>query len=101
MGRHVGSHTYGNTACAVHQEVREAARQYDRLTQRIVEVELHVYGILVNITQHFLSQLRETRLGITHSGCAVTVHRTEVTLAVHQAITHVPRLGHTHQRTVD
>ena len=101
MRRHVGRHTYGDTACAVHQQVREAARQHSRLEQRVVEVRHHIDGVFLDITQHLLGELRQTRLGITHSGSAVTVHRTEVTLTVYEAVTHRPGLRHTHERTVD
>ena len=101
MGRHVRRHTYGYTAGTVHQQVRETARQHRRLFERVVEVILHIHGILLDITQHLFCELREARLGITHRSSTIAIDRTEVTLAVYQAITHRPGLRHTHQRTID
>ena len=101
MRWHVRCHTNCNTAGSVHQQVRETARQNGRLFQRVVEVILHIYGVLLDIAKHLFCQLRQTSLGITHSSCAITIDRTEVTLTIYEAITHCPRLCHTNQGTVN
>ena len=93
--RHICCHTNGNTACTIYQQVRETARQNNRLFERVVEVILHINGILVDIAEHFLGQFAQTSLSITHSSCAIAIDRTEVTLTINQAITHCPRLSHT------
>ena len=95
MRRHVRRHSDSNTACAVDQQVREAARQHNRLFQAVVEVILHIDGILVDIAKHLFCEFTQTRLRITHGSCSIAIDRTEVTLTIHQAITHCPRLRHT------
>ena len=99
--RHIGSHTHSNTTCTINKQVREAARQNNRLFERVVEVELHIHGIFLNIAEHLLSQFREARLRITHSRSTITVNRTEVTLTIHQHTTHVPWLRHTNESSID
>ena len=100
MRRHVRSHTYGYTACAVHQQVRESCRQHGRLTTAVVVVELHIYGIFVDIVQHLFCQFLQSRLGVTHGSRTVAVHTTEVTLTIYQRITHCPRLCQANQCAV-
>ena len=53
---HIRGHTYGNTRSAVYQQVREAAGQDGRFTQRVIEVQLHIHGIFVDIAQHLFGQ---------------------------------------------
>ena len=101
MRSHVGCHTYRDTRTAINEQVRETARQYSRLTQTIVEVRHHINGIFLDVAKHLFCQLRQACLGITHSRCAITIDVTKVTLAIYQAITHVPRLSQTHQSAVD
>ena len=55
VGRHIGSHTYCDTAGTIHQEVREATWQYHWLAERVVEVQLHIHGIFLDIAEHLLS----------------------------------------------
>ena len=101
MRWHICGHTYRNTTRTIHQQVRETTWQHDWLAQRVIKVQLHIYGILLDIAKHLLRQLRETCLCITHSSCTITVHRTKVTLSIYQHITHIPWLCHTHQCTID
>ena len=101
MRSHVRRHTYCDTRTAINQQVRETARQHSRLTQTIVEVRHHIHGVFLDVAKHLFCELGQTCLGITHSRCTITVHVTEVTLAIYQAVTHVPRLCQTHQSTVD
>ena len=101
VGWHVRCHTYCDTACSVHQQVREATWQYHWLAQRVVEVQLHIHGIFVYIAKHLFGKFREACFGITHCCCTVAVNRTKVTLSVHQHVAHVPWLCHTHERAID
>ena len=73
MRWHIRSHTYGNTACAIHEQVREAARQNGRFTERVVEIQLHIHRILLDITEHLFGEFGKTRFGITHCSCTITI----------------------------
>ena len=101
MRRHVGGHTYGDAVAAVYQQSGDLRRQHGRLLGRIVKSILEVDGVLVEVIEHLFGDLLQTRLGVTHGSGAVTVHRTKVTLRVHQGIAQRPPLGHTRQRVID
>ena len=100
MSRHVGSHTYGNTRCTVYQQIRDACRHNGRFLQCIVKVRGKVNCFLIQISHQVFTHLLQTRFGITHSRCTVTVNRTEVTLTVYKRISHSPILSHTNQCTI-
>ena len=96
VGRHISSHTHGNTAGPVHKKVGNTGRHDRRLHQGIIEIRHHVHSLLVKILHHCLTDQAQPCFSITHGRCRVTIHRTEVSLSVHQRITHVPILCHTH-----
>ena len=66
MRSHIGSHPYGNPACAVDQQVREPRRQYGWLHTRIVEVALEVNRFFVDIPKQFAGDLSHSSFRITH-----------------------------------
>ena len=101
VGRHIGSHTYGNTVTTIDQQVRNLGGHYAGLYQRIVEVVDHIDGVLLQVVHDVLAHLRETALGVTHGSWRVAIDTTEVTLSVDECITHVPVLGHTNEGTID
>ena len=101
VGRHIGSHTYGNTVTTIYQKIRNLGRHHGRLLQGIIEVVGHINRFLVKVIHDMLTHLGEAALCITHGSRRVTVNRTEVTLSVNQGITHVPLLSHTHQSAVN
>ena len=93
MGSHVGGHTHGYTRRTVKQKQRGLGGKHRGLFERIVEVEGHIDGVLVYVCKHFLGELLELRLRISHRGDGIAVHRTEVTLAENEGISLVPVLG--------
>ena len=50
---------------AVHQQVGEAGRQYDRLLALLIEVRLEIDRVFLDIRQHVVRQLGHAGLGIT------------------------------------
>jgi len=98
---HVGGHTDGDTAGAVDNQQGNLRRQDRRLVNGVVEVERPVDGLLVDVGHHLVGNLAHAGLGITHGRRRIAVHRTEVTLAVDERITHRPLLGQTHHGVVD
>ena len=99
--RNIGRHTDGNTLTAIDQQVREAGRKNRRLLFFAIVVVLHVDGILVQISEHLDSDLGHTCFRITHRGCTVSVHVTEVAMAIDQYLAHVPVLGHVNKGAID
>ena len=100
MRRDVGGHADGDAGRAVHQQVREAGGQHDRLLQALVVVGLPVHGILLQALEQLHGRLGQTRLGVTHGGGGVAVDGTEVAMAVHQRHAHVERLSQANHRVV-
>ena len=98
--RHVGRHTYGDTARTVDKKQRNLCRQHGRLLYSIVEVERPVDRLLLDVCHYLVGDLLHACLGITHGRRRVAVHRTEVTLTLDQRIAHRPVLGHTHHSFV-
>ena len=101
VGRHVGGHADGDAARAVHQQQRDLGRKHRGFGDRVVEVERPVDGLLLDVGHHLVGDLLHAGLGVTHGRGRVAVHRTEVTLSVHQRIAHRPLLGQTHHGVVD
>ena len=86
VGRDVGSHTDRDALTAVDQQVREAAGQHAGFLFGLIKVRVPVDGVLLNVGQHFHGHAAHAGLGVTVSSRGVAVHRTKVTLAVHQRV---------------
>ena len=75
--------------------------QHARLFSRFVEVRVPVDGVLVDVAQHLVAELRHARLGVTVGRGGVAVDGAEVAVAVDERIAHGEVLRQTHQRVVD
>ena len=96
VGRNVGRHTDRDAARAVQKKLRDFRRQNRRFRHGLVEVRHEIDGVLVDVSQHFLSQGRHAALGVAVGRRGVAVDTAEVALSVHQRISHAPGLRHTH-----
>ena len=74
MRRNIGSHTDGNTVCAVNQKVRITGRQNSRFLQAFVIVGHKVDGVFVDVVNQRVGNFCQTGFGITHGSGAVAVH---------------------------
>ena len=101
MRRNIGGHTHRNSRGSIYQQIGEAGGKHGRLLLRLVKVGNKVHGVFINIRQHLHRDLAEPGLRITHGGGSVSVHRTEISVAVHKGISGRPLLGHIYQRSVD
>ena len=101
MRRNLCCHADGDTAGAVDQQVREAARQHDRFLEAVVIVGDEIHGILVDIGEHIHGDLAHARLGVTVGSRRVAVDRTEVTVTVHQHIAHGEILRESYERVIN
>ena len=101
MGRNIGSHADRDALAAVDQQVRKAAGQDVGFLFGLIKVGVPIDGILVNIRQHLAGHFGHAGLSITVSSRGVTVHGTEVTLAIDQRVTQAEILGQTDHSVVD
>jgi len=99
--RDIGRHADGDAARAVDQQVRDPARQDDRLQLLFVVVGLEIDGVLVDIGHQGDGGRGHPRLGVTHRSGHIAVDRAEVPLAVDQHQPHREGLGHPHQGHID
>ena len=100
MRRNIGRHTHGNASRAIDQQVGQACRQCQGFLFGAVIVGAEIDGFLVDVSQHFVGNLGQANFGVSHGRCAVAVHRSEVTLAVHQHVAQREVLGHAHDGVV-
>ncbi len=98
--RDVGRHADGDAGRAVHQELRDRARQHDRLVERGVVVGAEGDGVVPEVVEHLLAEGGEARLGVAHRRRAVAVERAEVALALDQRVAQRELLRHAHHRLV-
>ena len=100
MRGNVGSHTHGDTAGTVHQQVGEAGGQHAGLFTGLVEVGVPIHRVLFDVAEHFASHLGHASLRVSVGGRGVAVHSTEVTVTVNELIAHGEALCQTHQSIV-
>ncbi len=97
---HVGGHTHGDTRRAVQEQQRCLGGQNGGFLQGVVEVQCHVHGVLVHVSQHVFRHLLELGLRVTHGSRRVAVHRAKVTLALHHGVALVPFLSQAHHGVI-
>ena len=98
---HVCGHTHRYTVGTVDQKIGYSCRQNNGFFQRIVEIVLKINRIFIYILQQFRCYFGHSGFGVTHCCRRIVVHRTEITLSVHQWVTQRPFLCQTYQSTVN
>src|SRR3989441_538842 len=101
VGRDVGGHAHRDARGAVDEQVRDARRQHHRLLLVVVVVWHEVDGVLLDVGQHLVCDLRHPRFRVAHGGGRIAVDRAEVPLPVDERIAQREILDHSHQRLVD
>ena len=99
--RYLGRHTDGDALGTVYEQQRYACRQNLWLGQRFVIVWLKIDGLLFDIGEDLVGDLRQADLGVTHRGRIVAVDRAKISLPVDKRVTHREILRHTHDRVVN
>ena len=101
MGWDVGCHANSDTRGAVYEQVRYFGREDGGLLERAIVVRDEVHGLLLDVLEDVLCDLLQTGFGVSHGGCAVPIHRAEVSLAVDERIPEREVLGHSNKGIVD
>ena len=99
--RDVGRHADRDAGRAVDEQVREPARQDDRLLRLAVVVVPEVDGVLVDVADHLHGQRRHPALGVAGRRRRVVARGAEVALPVDQRVAQRPVLHQPDQRVVD
>ncbi len=100
--RDVRGHADRDAAATVHEQVREARRQHERLLVLSVVRLAEVDGLLVDLAEQLHRELREPRFGVARCrGPVGRVGRTEVPVPVDQRIAQREVLRHARERVVD
>ena len=94
--RDIRRHADGDARRAVYQQVRKARREHARLFSRFVKVRVPIDGVLFDVAQHLVRELRHPRLGVAVRRRGVAIHRAEVAVPVHERIAHGKILRHAH-----
>ena len=97
----IGRHPNGNPCRSIYEQVREASRKNHRLSLAGIIVVNIINSIFVNITKHLQRNLAHTCFCITLGSGPVSVHRTEVSMAVYQHVAIAPPLSHPHHRFIN
>ncbi len=98
--RDVRRHADRNAGRAVDEKIGNARWENDRFLLALIEVGSEIDGFLLDIREHFLSDLRKARLGIPHGRGRVAIHRAEVSLAVDERVAHVEILRHAYKGVI-
>ena len=101
MRRNVCRHAYRNAVGAVDQKIWKAAWKNGGLHERVVKVGIPIYGLFVQVAQHFSRDLAQTRLGITHGCRRIAVHGAEIAVAVNQRAAYRKILRKSYKRAVN
>ena len=101
MRGHVGGHADGDAGAAVDEEVREGGGEDDGLFAFFVVGGDEVDRAEVHVGHERRAEVVEAGLGVTHGGGWVAIDGAEVSLALHEGVTHGPVLGHVDEGRVD
>ena len=99
--RDIGRHAHGDAVGTVHQKIGDARRKHQRLLEGTVVVRHEIDGVLIQIAEHFRSDLRHAHFRITHGRRGVAVDGAEIAVPVHQRIPGGKILRHAHCRFID
>ena len=99
--RDVRRHPDGDAGGAVHEQVRNARGQDDRLGLRAVVVGTEVHRRLLDFGEHLVADARQAALGVAHRRRAVAVERPEVARAVDERVAQREGLRHADERLVE
>ncbi len=97
----VRRHADGDAGSSVDEKIRGFGGQHRRLFARLVKILDEINGLFFEIGEELFGDAREPRFRITHGRGRVAVHGAEISLAVHEHVTHVEVLREADERGVD
>ena len=99
--RNVGRHTDRNAGAAVDEQVRNPARQDQRLFLAAVVIGAEIDRLFVYIGQQLVADFRHADFGVTHRRRVVAVDRAEVALAINKHVAQRKMLRHAHDGVIN
>ncbi len=97
----VGSHTDGDAAGAVDEQIRNTRRQDHGLFTGLVKVGNKVDGFFFEVGEDVFGDFRQARFGVPHGRRGIAVDGAEVSLPVDQRVAHVEVLRQANERGID
>ena len=82
--RNVGGHAHRNTGRAIHQQIGKLGWHDQRFSFATVVVGTKVNRFFVQVGKQFMRNFGQPNFRVTHGRGVVAIHRTEVTLSIHQ-----------------
>ena len=101
MRWNISSHTYGDTSSTVYQKVWISRRKNGWFFFCFVKVWNKIHSIFADILYHHHGNFAKSCFCVTHRSCAVTVHRTEVSVTVYEWTTEGPWLSHVYKCSIN
>ena len=99
--RDVGRHADRDACASVDQKIRNRCGENSRLLAGVVVVGDEIDRVVVHILHEDCSERTKARLGVTHRGRRITLHRAEVALSFDEGFAHGPLLSHVNECRVD
>ena len=99
--RNVGRHADGDSVRSIDQKIGNAGGKHRWLSCGLVIIRYEIDSVFVDIGEHLARDFIQAALGVSHRRRRISIHRSEVPLAVNQRIPQGKILGHSHQCVVD
>ena len=101
MRWNVRSHPDGDAAGAVHQKIRNARGQNERLFAGLIKIGNEIDRFFFEVGENVFAELGEPRFRVPHRRRRIAVDGTEISLAIDQRVAHVEVLRQAHQRGIN
>ena len=88
MRRNPGCHTDGDSFTPIDQQLWELSGEDNGFEQLPIVVRAEVHRSFLDFVEKLYGQWAKLTLGVPHGGRTVAVHRTKVSLAVDQHVSH-------------
>jgi len=99
--RNVGGHPHRDPRRAVDQQIGDPGRQHLRNLLGFVIIGHEIDGVLAQVGEQCMSDLRHADFGVAHRRRSVTVDGTKIALPVDQGVAQRKRLRHAHYGVID
>ena len=97
----VGRHADGNARGTIDQQVRQSGRHYRRLALGAVVILGKINGFPIDVGEKFMRKPRHPDFRVSHCRRRIAIDGAEITLAIHEQVTHGEGLRHSNDGVVD
>ena len=101
VGGDIGGHSHRDAGRTIYQQIGNPGRQAGGLELALIVVGDKVHRVHFDVGQHLPGNAGQPGFGVAHGRGRISVHRSEVALAVHQRVAHGEVLRHAHLGVID